>query len=326
MTNNHANIIKNHAIEAINSELGSLQTLPSFIDDQFAQMVQTILDSKGRVIITGIGKSAIIAQKIVATLNSTGQPAVFMHAADAVHGDLGIIQKDDIVIAISKSGNTPEIKLLAPLLRQYGQKLIAMVGNTDSELARLADFVINTTVDKEACPNNLAPTTSTTAQLIMGDALAVALLKMRDFTGTDFSRYHPGGSLGKRLYLRCGELAAKNQKPHIALQTPVIEAIQQISAGRLGAVAVLNEDQTIAGIITDGDLRRAWEKLSTGEMSNIQAQHIMSPNPVSADQETLAADAALLMNDKKISQLIITGNDIYVGMVHIHDLNREGIL
>lgn len=288
-------------------------------------MVQTILDSKGRVIITGIGKSAIIAQKIVATLNSTGQPAVFMHAADAVHGDLGIIQKDDIVIAISKSGNTPEIKLLAPLLRQYGQKLIAMVGNTDSELARLADFIINTTVDKEACPNNLAPTTSTTAQLIMGDALAVALLKMRDFTGTDFSRYHPGGSLGKRLYLRCGELAAKNQKPQTALTAPLIEAIQEISAGRLGATAVLNPDQSIAGIITDGDLRRAWEKI-TGNSSAMLAQHIMSPNPITADQDMLAADAATLMIEKKISQLIITGNDQYVGMVHIHDLNREGIL
>lgn len=288
-------------------------------------MVQTILDSKGRVIITGIGKSAIIAQKIVATLNSTGQPAVFMHAADAVHGDLGIIQKDDIVIAISKSGNTPEIKLLAPLLRQYGQKLIAMVGNTDSELARLADFIINTTVDKEACPNNLAPTTSTTAQLIMGDALAVALLKMRDFTGTDFSRYHPGGSLGKRLYLRCGELAVKNQKPQTALTAPLIEAIQEISAGRLGATAVLNPNQSIAGIITDGDLRRAWEKL-TGNSSAMLAQHIMSPNPITADQDMLAADAATLMIEKKISQLIITGNDQYVGMVHIHDLNREGIL
>ena len=288
-------------------------------------MVQTILDSRGRVIITGIGKSAIIAQKIVATLNSTGQPAVFMHAADAVHGDLGIIQKDDIVIAISKSGNTPEIKLLAPLLRQYGQKLIAMVGNTDSELARLADFVINTTVDKEACPNNLAPTTSTTAQLIMGDALAVALLKMRDFTGTDFSRYHPGGSLGKRLYLRCSELAAKNQKPQTALTAPLIEAIQEISAGRLGATAVLNPNQSIAGIITDGDLRRAWEKI-TGNSSAMLAQHIMSPNPITADQDMLAADAATLMIEKKISQLIITGNDQYVGMVHIHDLNREGIL
>lgn len=325
MTPTHANIIKNHAIEAIESELHSLQPLPSFIDEPFAEMVQTILDSKGRVIITGIGKSAIIAQKIVATLNSTGQPAVFMHAADAVHGDLGIIQKDDIVIAISKSGNTPEIKLLAPLLRQYGQTLIAMVGNTDSELARLADFVINTTVDKEACPNNLAPTTSTTAQLIMGDALAVALLKMRDFTGTDFSRYHPGGSLGKRLYLRCGELAAKNQKPQTSLTAPLIEAIQEISAGRLGATAVLHPNQSVAGIITDGDLRRAWEKI-TGNSNTMLAQHIMSPNPITADHDMLAADAAKLMIEKKISQLIITGNDHYVGMVHIHDLNREGIL
>jgi arabinose-5-phosphate isomerase len=248
-----------------------------------------------------------------------------MHAADAVHGDLGIIQKDDIVIAISKSGNTPEIKLLAPLLRQYGQTLIAMVGNTDSELARLADFVINTTVDKEACPNNLAPTTSTTAQLIMGDALAVALLKMRDFTGTDFSRYHPGGSLGKRLYLRCGELAAKNQKPQTSLTAPLIEAIQEISAGRLGATAVLHPNQSVAGIITDGDLRRAWEKI-TGNSNTMLAQHIMSPNPITADHDMLAADAAKLMIEKKISQLIITGNDHYVGMVHIHDLNREGIL
>jgi len=210
LTSGSANLIKNYAVQAIQGELNSLRPLETFIDDGFVQVVELLLNSNGRVVITGIGKSAIIAQKIVATMNSTGQPAIFMHAADAIHGDLGIIMPDDVVLAISKSGNTPEIKLLAPLLKRFGNKLVAMVGNMSSELAQIADFVINTTIDKEACPNNLAPTTSTTAQLLMGDALAIALLRMRNFSNEDFGRYHPGGALGKKLYLRCGELAKTN--------------------------------------------------------------------------------------------------------------------
>lgn len=326
MTSEHANIIKNYAIEAISSELNSLQVLPSYINEEFAEVVQTILNSSGRVVITGIGKSAIIAQKIVATLNSTGQPAIFMHAADAIHGDLGIIQQSDLVIAISKSGNTPEIKVLAPLLRQYGQKLVAMVGNVDSELAKMADFVLNTTVDKEACPNNLAPTTSTTAQLLMGDALAVSLLKMRDFTGADFSKYHPGGSLGKRLYLRCEEIASGNEKPSVKLGSTLKEVIHEISEKRLGATAVVDDAQRVLGVVTDGDLRRAWSKIDAQNIDTITAGQIMGKLPVTLEATTLAADAAKLMTDKKITQLLIVKEGIYFGMLHLHDLNREGIL
>lgn len=322
----HGNIIKNHAIDAIRSELESLQSLATYVNDDFAAAVQWILDSHGRLVITGIGKSAIIAQKIVATLNSTGQPAIFMHAADAIHGDLGIIQKDDIVMAISKSGNTPEIKILAPLLRRFGSKLIAMVGNVNSELAHLADYVINTTVDKEACPNNLAPTTSTTAQLMMGDALAIALLQMRDFSGEDFSKYHPGGALGKRLYLRCGELASQHDKPFVTENAGFAELLQEMTAKRLGATAVVTDSQTVVGIITDGDLRRFWSRAETGFDKTVTASDIMGRNPFSVDADVLAADAGVLMTDKKITQLIVTKDDKYYGMVHIHDLNREGIL
>lgn len=319
-----ANIIKKYAISALQSELISLQSLPQYIDDAFAAIIQAILDSPGRVVITGIGKSAIIAQKIVATLNSTGQPAIFMHAADAVHGDLGIIQKDDIVIAISKSGNTPEIKVLAPLLKQFGNLLVAMVGNTDSDLARMADYVLNTTVDKEACPNNLAPTTSTTAQLLMGDAVAVALLQMRNFTGTDFSRYHPGGALGKRLYLRCGELAAAHEKPVVYTDTPIKAVILEITHKRLGATAVLDANGQIAGIVTDGDIRRMLEKFDT--FAGLSASDIMGKTPVIAEADTLASEAAAIMQARKITQILITNNGAYAGIVHMHDLSREGIL
>lgn len=324
LTPEHANTIKNHAIQAIRSELESLQVLGSFVDDGFAEIVDLILNSDGRVIITGIGKSAIIAQKIVATLNSTGQPSIFMHAADAVHGDLGIIQKNDIVIAISKSGNTSEIKALAPLLRRFGNKLIAMVGNVHSELASLADYVINTTVDKEACPNNLAPTTSTTAQLLMGDALAVALLQMRDFTGEDFSRYHPGGALGKKLYLRCGEMAALNAKPKVMQSTPVKQVIVSISENRLGATAVVDDEGRIEGIVTDGDVRRMLEKHDN--IAGLTAASLMNPHPVVIDAGELAVDAAAIVLEKKISQIVVIKDDRYAGMIHIHDLNREGIL
>ncbi len=316
-------LIRDYATQAIEDELGSLAVLKSYVNESFEAVAQLILDSNGRVVITGIGKSAIIAQKIVATMNSTGQPAIFMHAADAIHGDLGMIQPSDVVIAISKSGNTPEIKMLAPLLKRFGNKLVAMVGNMDSELAHMADFVINSSVDKEACPNNLAPTTSTTAQMLMGDALAIALLKARDFSEKDFSRYHPGGALGKRLYLRCGDIAARNEKPAVGPASPVQEVIHSITQSRLGATAVVDNGKVL-GIVTDGDIRRMLEK--TENLKGIKASDIMNASPKYMEADALAAEAADLILEKKISQLIILDNGNYKGMVHVHDLNREGIL
>lgn len=317
-------LIRQYALTAIEDELRSLNDLLSYVDDSFVAIVQLILDSNGRVVITGIGKSAIIAQKIVATLNSTGQPSVFMHAADAIHGDLGIIQNNDVVIAISKSGNTPEIKLLAPILKRFGNPLVAMVGNMDSELARLADYVINSTIDKEACPNNLAPTTSTTAQMLMGDALAIALLKSRNFTEKDFSQYHPGGTLGKKLYLRCGDIAARNEKPRVQLNATVKEVIHTITKNRLGATAVVNELGAIIGIITDGDIRRMLEK--SENLKGILARDIMNPEPKYLESKALAVEAAEIVRSLKITQIIIKENEEYKGMVHVHDLNSEGIL
>lgn len=324
MNHNQQNIIQNVAIEAIQNELNSLQVLPQYIELDFIKSIEHILASNGRVVLTGIGKSAIIAQKISATMNSTGQPALFMHAADAIHGDLGMIQKNDVIIAISKSGNTPEIKALAPLLKQFGNTLIAIVGNINSDLAKIADFVINTTVDKEACPNNLAPTTSTTAQLIMGDAIAVALLQMRNFTGQDFSKFHPGGALGKKLYLKCEEIAQRNQKPSIKPNTHWKDIIVNITENRLGATAVLNDQKQILGIITDGDIRRMLNKFDN--LSTITASDIMSPNPLSIDAEKMATEAGFLMQEKKITQLIVTNKDAYFGFIHLHDLYSEGII
>lgn len=317
-------MIQKVAIEAIENELNSLKVLPNYIQSDFIQAIEIILQSSGRVVLTGIGKSAIIAQKISATLNSTGQPALFMHAADAIHGDLGMIQKDDIIIAISKSGNTPEIKALAPLLKQFGNTLVAIVGNLNSELAKMADLVIDTTIDKEACPNNLAPTTSTTAQLIMGDAIAVALLQLRNFTGQDFSKYHPGGALGKKLYLKCEEIATKNQKPSVAPSEHWKNIIVNISENRLGATAVLDSDNQIMGIITDGDIRRMLNKFE--DLSQITAQDVMSSNPMSIDANAMATEAAAIMQDKKITQLIVTKNNSYFGFIHLHDLYSEGII
>ena len=323
MTQTKANLIKSYGIQAISDELNSLAVLPQFIDDSFCRLVELLLDSAGRAVVTGIGKSAIIAQKMVATMNSTGQPAVFMHAADAIHGDLGIIQPGDVVIAISKSGNTPEIKALAPLLKSFGNPLVAMVGNIDSELAAQSDIVINTTIDKEACPNNLAPTTSTTAQLVMGDAIAIALLRMRNFSGRDFSKYHPGGALGKKLYLRCGNIAARNEQPAVSPAASVNEVIVCISKSRLGAAAVLHEGE-LQGIITDGDIRRMLEKHSN--LQGLTAADILSRNPKTLDAETLAVEAVEWMSRQKISQIIILRDRKYAGMVHLHDLNREGLL
>ena len=311
------------AIVTLQLESASVLRLIDYLDDDFAETVNVILKSKGRVIVTGIGKSAIIAQKIVATFNSTGTPAVFMHAADAVHGDLGMIQKDDVVLCLSKSGNTPEIKLLAPLLKLSGNKLIAMLGNVDSDLAKQADFILNTTVEKEACPHDLAPTTSTTAQLAMGDALAICLLQQKQFQTSDFARYHPGGSLGKKLYLKAGDIAAKNEKPQIHSDAPVKDIIIQISKNRLGAVAVI-DDEIIVGMITDGDLRRMLEKHTN--LENIKASDLMNTNPKRIDSEELALIALETIRVNNITQILVTKNDRYYGIVHLHDLLQEGIV
>ena len=304
-------------------EAQSISALQHFIDPSFVGAVKEIFESKGRVIVTGVGKSAIIAQKITATFNSTGTPSVFMHAADAVHGDLGIIQKSDIVICISKSGNTPEIKVLVPLLKNAGNKLMAMVGNVDSYLAKQADYIINCTVEKEACPNNLAPTSSTTAQLAMGDALAVCLLECREFTSEDFAKYHPGGALGKRLYLKAGDIAAQNLKPHVLKTDKVRNVIIEISSKRIGAAAVI-ENNKLIGIITDGDIRRMMEKYEF--INDLTAADIMSYQPKSIEADELAINALNLMQQKNISQVIVTKQGAFFGFVHLHDLIKEGII
>ena len=321
---NTATLIQSYGQEAIRRELQSLQNLTSYINDQFASVVELLLQQKGRAIFTGIGKSAIIAQKIVATLNSTGQPALFMHAADAIHGDLGMIQPHDVIFAISKSGNTPEIQSLAPLLKRNNNPLVAIVGNLQSQLAQHADFVLNTTIDQEACPNNLAPTTSTTAQLLMGDALAIALIQMRGFNSQDFSKYHPGGALGKKLYLQCGSIAQQNAKPAVAPNTPWKEVILTISQNRLGATAVINENNQILGIVTDGDVRRMLE--NNDSFQNLTAAQIMGKSPITVEANTMATEVAALMQEKKITQILVTQQSIYFGVVHLHDLYREGIL
>ena len=311
------------AVATLKLESDAILNLIQHINDDFAKVVQAILVCKGRVIVTGIGKSAIIAQKIVATFNSTGTPAIFMHAADAVHGDLGMIQRDDIVMCLSKSGNTPEIKLLAPLLKQSGNLLIGMLGAIDSDLAKQADLTLNTSVDKEACPHNLAPTTSTTAQLAMGDALAICLLEARDFNTQDFARYHPGGSLGKRLYLKTGDLAIRNERPSIAPTATVKDVIIEISKNRLGTVVVIADDK-VQGIITDGDIRRMLETHS--DIENIKAADIMNVNPKQIDKDELALLALELLKKYNITQLLVTSNNSYYGIVHLHDLLQEGII
>lgn len=312
------------AKDTILNEQAAIGKLVEFIDNDFIEIIDKIYNSTGRLVITGIGKSAIIGQKIVATLNSTGTPSIFMHAADAVHGDLGIIQKDDIVIAISKSGNTPEIKVLVPLIKNYGNILIAMVGNIESALAEGADYVLNTYIEKEACPNNLAPTTSTTAQLVMGDALAVTLLSIKNFTSGDFSKYHPGGALGKQLYVTMGNLAELNEKPIVSPDSTIKEVILEMSKKRLGATAVL-QDGVIVGVITDGDIRRMLDKHDN--ITNLKAKDIMGENPATAGSHLLAKNCIKQFTENKITQLIVVDNSYhYVGMVHFHDLNREGIV
>ncbi|MFC0261832.1 KpsF/GutQ family sugar-phosphate isomerase [Fontibacter flavus] len=316
--------IKTSAIKVLQTEADAIQNLINYIDDEFEACVEAILASNGRVVITGIGKSAIIATKIVATLNSTGTPAIFMHAADAIHGDLGMIQKDDFVICISKSGNTPEIKVLVPLLKRLGSKLIALVSNTNSYLAEHADFVLNATIAEEACPNNLAPTTSTTAHLALGDALAVCLLEAKGFTSEDFAKYHPGGALGKQLYLKVEDVIPKDQVPVVKEDASLTEVILEISSKRLGATSVVDNDNKLLGIITDGDLRRMLQKST--DVSAIKAIDIMSKNPKTIAKDEFAIRALNKMKEHNITQLVALDGDKIVGFIHIHDLMKEGIV
>ena len=315
--------IKNTAIATLNLEATAIKNLTNHINDDFVSVVNQILELSGRVIVTGIGKSAIIAQKIVATFNSTGTPSIFMHAADAIHGDLGIIQDNDLIIAISKSGNTPEIKVLIPFLKQSNNTLVALVGNIDSYLAQQANYVLDTTVEREACPNNLAPTTSTTAQLAMGDALAVCLQTCRQFSDQDFAKYHPGGALGKQLYLKVSDLSDNNGKPQVSSDTSVRNTIINITKFRLGATAVIEQDK-IMGIITDGDIRRMLEQHD--DLSQITAADVMSKQPKTIDRKALAADALHTMRQNNITQLLVTDQGKYTGIIHIQDLLKEGII
>ena len=311
------------AKNTILTESNAIANLANFIDTNFENAVKFIYNSKGRVIVTGIGKSANIAAKIVATFNSTGTPAVFMHAADAIHGDLGSVLEDDVVICISKSGNTPEIKVLVPLIKNYGNKIIAITGNMDSFLGKNADFTLNTFVEMEACPNNLAPTTSTTAQLVMGDALAVCLLELKEFSSADFAKYHPGGALGKRLYLRVSDLIVNNELPQVSENDSIVKVIVEISEKRLGVTAVV-ENSKILGIITDGDIRRMLTKST--EINHLTAKDIMSKNPKTIQEDAMAIEALDRMETNSITQILVTNHDDnYIGVVHLHDLIKEGI-
>ena len=312
------------AKQTIKQESEAIAGLASFINDDFKKIITLILNCKGRVVISGIGKSAIIAQKIVATLNSTGTPSLFMHAADAIHGDMGMIHQDDVVMMISKSGDSPEIKVLVPIVKKFENKIIAMVGQTQSFLARQADFILNTTVSKEACPNNLAPTSSTTAQMVMGDAIAICLMHARGFGADKFARFHPGGTLGKKLYLKVSDLSFYNEKPSVDEKDSLKDVIVEITKKRLGATAVLNKRKQLAGIITDGDLRRMLEKNVL--LEKIIAKDIMSANPKTISQNELAVDALDLMRKNNISQLLVVDDKKYAGIIHLHDLVREGII
>jgi arabinose-5-phosphate isomerase len=311
------------AHNTLDLEAEAIAHLKSFIGDDFVKAVEAIYKSGGRVVVSGIGKSAIIAQKIVATFNSTGTPSIFMHAADAIHGDLGIIKKDDVIILLSKSGDTPEIKVLVPLLKNWGNRLIAIVGNMDSYLAKNTDLVLNTTVTKEACPHNLAPTSSSAAQLAMGDALALCLLDQRGFSKDDFAKYHPGGALGKKLYLKVKDIYPNNAAPKVNVDDDITKVILEITSNRLGAAAVLNSDKLV-GVVTDGDLRRML--MNRKSIEGITAADIMNPSPKTVEKNTMAVDALNLMKEHNISQLIIVDKGKYVGMVHLHDLVKEGII
>jgi arabinose-5-phosphate isomerase len=321
------NILKNIrsiAKDVLKNESQAIENLMQYIDADFEACVREIYSAKGRVVITGIGKSAIIANKIVATLNSTGTPSLFMHAADAIHGDLGMIQEDDIVICISKSGNTPEIKVLVPLLKRRGSKLVALVSNVNSYLAQQADYVLNATIGEEACPNNLAPTTSTTVHLALGDALAVCLLELRDFSPADFAKYHPGGALGKQLYLKVSDVFVGNEFPIVKPTATLKEVILEISSKRLGCTAVAEADHVLLGIITDGDLRRMLQK--DINISTVTAAEIMSKNPKQIHKDEFAVKALHMMQEKSITQLVVMEGNKVEGFIHLHDLLKEGIV
>ncbi len=316
--------IINIAKRTVITESNAINNLVSQIDEDFAKAVELIYNSNGRVVITGIGKSAIIAGKITATLNSTGTPAIYMHAADAIHGDLGIIRNEDILICISKSGNTPEIKVLVPLIKNMGNTIIGLVSDTSSYLAKKADLILKAHVEMEACPYNLAPTSSTTAQMVIGDALAVALLQCRGFSEKDFAKFHPGGQLGKKLYMRVGDFYLEGRLPKVGIHDSIQNVILEISSKRLGATAVLDENGQLTGIVTDGDLRRMLEKQVS--LENLTARHIMSPNPKTIDYDALAVDAFDIMKQNNITQLLVLKNRRYIGIIHIHDILKEGIV
>ena len=317
--------IKSVALRTIRLEAEAITALQAMINDDFESAVKAVFETKGRVVVSGIGKSAIIAQKLVATLNSTGTPSIFLHAADAIHGDLGMVQQDDVVMIISKSGESPEIKVLVPLVRNFGNTLIAMVGNTESFLARHANIVLNTTVSQEACSNNLAPTSSTTAQMVMGDALAVVLMELKGFTAEDFARFHPGGTLGKKLYLRVSDLYRNNEKPEVPAAASLKEVIVEISKKRLGTTAVTDVNNRLLGIITDGDLRRMLEK--DIPLNGVTASEIMTVNPKSITPDALAVEALDRLRQYDINQLVVVTNEKeYLGIIHLHDLIREGLI
>ncbi len=318
------NSIKGIAKRTLEIELEAIQSLSNFINDHFEKAVEAIHACKGRFIVSGIGKSSIIAQKIVATCNSTGTPSIFLHAAEAIHGDSGMITPDDIVLIISKSGESPEIKNLVQLVKQFGNTLIGMVGNTESYLAKESNWVLNTTVQKEACSNNLAPTSSTTAQIVMGDLIAMCLMELNNFKAIDFAKFHPGGNLGKRLTLTVGQIANANTKPSVTLSTSLKEVILTISKNRLGATSVIDEANHVEGIITDGDIRRMLEQHNS--IQQLTAADIYHKSPITIGAEALAVEALALMQEKDISQIIVTDNNVYIGMIHMHDLMREGIL
>jgi arabinose-5-phosphate isomerase len=312
------------AVRTISLEAEAVRGLLGYLDGGFESVVRLLEDMRGRLVVSGIGKSALVGNKIVATLNSTGTPSIFMHAADAIHGDLGMVQQDDVVMVISKSGESPEIRVLIPLIRNLGNPLIAMVGNLSSVLAREADHVLNTTVPQEACPNNLAPTSSTTAQMVMGDALAVCLMERRGFTSSDFARYHPGGTLGKKLYLLVSDLSSLHGKPSVSEDSPIRDVIVEMTAQRLGMTAVTDASGRITGIITDGDLRRMLER--EARFDALKAADIMHRNPKTIEGEALAVSALDIMRNNNITQLLVTESGRYTGVIHIHDLVREGLI
>jgi arabinose-5-phosphate isomerase len=316
------NILK-IARKTIESESKSIAKLADLLTDDFLKAVEIIFNSKGRLVVTGIGKSAIIAQKIVASMNSTGTPSLFLHASEAIHGDLGMVQPDDVVICISKSGNSPEIKVLVPILKHFGNSLIAITGNTTSFLAKGADFILDTTIEKESCPNNLAPTNSTTAQLVMGDALAVCLMELREFKAQDFAKYHPGGALGKKLLLRVGDMLDQSHKPEVTPETNIKKVIFEISEKRLGVTAVI-ENNKVIGIITDGDIRRMLNNNDT--FAHLTAKDIMTKNPKTIQLSSMVTDALNILEDFSITQLIVIDHEEYQGILHLHDILKEGIV